>query len=593
MFKLKRFLLPGLLACSVAVAATITASFVDPTSVIEVGDGNTAPNGGSPNCDWDTLNGTNPANGSNTPAAVCGGAGASINAYVFLKGDLNEKNFTQGGSKDPHDVTDWHWTVSSTPDKDTLTNGYAVSYSVGGHKILAFGAERFAVNGDANIGVWFFQEPVGPNASGAFDGKHTKGDVFAVSAFTNGGGHPNLDVYAWDPGCTGSSYKVFDSTGNLLNGVHLPTCGDTNLMLIFHGNQGDLCSNDPGCDTVNGTGITTAWPYATKFGGGTTVPPNGFFEGGFDLTAIFPGGTPGCFSSFLVETRSSQEPSAVLKDFLSGNFPECHISIAKSCACTAFHTADAGYDYSVGGTVTNDGGGNVFDVVVTDASINATYNCGTLAKGQVKKWGAGAGAGDCTGGVTSFSSLLKPATNQATVTAKSTEGGGDIPSATTDVVTCAVPAGVCQPNPAIAVTKQCVTGVQVLGSNVVLRVDYAGLVTNTGNDNLNSVSVTDTAPGNPGTQAFTIGTLTPGQAKCYTSGNATCPNLGTVAGATPVAGSASYFPSSFVDLGTGAFGRASFTDHVHAVGTDPHGVTLTADADATCRICPAGVCPAQ
>src|SRR6266478_7914634 len=87
-----------------------------------------------------------------------------------------------------------------------LTNGYAISYSSGGHKILAFGGERFAVNGDANIGAWFFQQPVGPNASGTFDGVHTPGDVFAVSAFTNGGSHPALDVYEWDPACSASNY---------------------------------------------------------------------------------------------------------------------------------------------------------------------------------------------------------------------------------------------------------------------------------------------------------------------------------------------------------------------------------------------------
>ena len=192
------FLLPGAVVFA-AAAIAFTTPFTDPTTIIEIGDGNTVNNG---LCDWDTLNGSNPTNGTNTPATFCGGGGATLNAYVFLKGDLNEKNFTQGGSKDPHDVSDWHWTVSSTPDKDTLTNAYAISYTSSiGHKILAFGGERFAVNGDANIGVWFFQQPVGPNASGTFDGVHTNGDIFAVSAFTNGGGHPNLDVYEWDSAC--------------------------------------------------------------------------------------------------------------------------------------------------------------------------------------------------------------------------------------------------------------------------------------------------------------------------------------------------------------------------------------------------------
>jgi len=601
MSNLKRLLLPGLLCCAVAVAATISAAFVDPTTVIEVGDGNTAPNGGSPNCDWNTLNGTNPTNGTNTPATACGGSGATINAYVFLVGDQNEKAFTQGGSKDPHDTSDWHWAITSTPDKDTLTNGYAISYDVGGHKILAFGGERFAVNGDANIGAWFFQQKVGPNASGTFDGVHTKGDVFAVSAFTNGGGHPNLDVYEWDPACSASSYP---------NGNGVGDCKDTNLRLRFSGaaNSNQLCSNDPGCATVNGAGVTPSWPYATKFGGGSEIPANGLFEGGFDLTAIFPDGAPGCFSSFLLETRSSQTPSAVLKDFLSGNFPECHIAVAKSCACTAFHTADAGFDHSVNGTVTNDGGGTVFDAKVTDLSLpgQPVYQCGTLTKGQVKKWGAGAGAGDCTGGVSTFAAATAGFSNQARADGNSSSGGSPIPPAFTDVVQCApndAVGQVCHPNPKIDVTKACVTGIQVLGGNVVVRVDYTGQVLNTGTDNLTNVTVVDSSVGNPNAdKTFNIGTLIPGaqlpnpppgSLKCYTNGAATCPNLGSVAPPVPVVGVASYFPSTFVDLGTGAFGRASFTDKVHASGTDPFGVTVTADKEATCRVCPAGVCPAQ
>src|SRR5204862_6164053 len=101
-----------------------------------------------------------------------------------------------------------------------------------------------------------------------------------------------------------------------------------------------------------------------------------------------PGAGP-CFSSFLLETRSSQSTSAVLKDFVLGAFPECHISLTKGCQCTAFHADGPGFDYSFSGTVTNDGGGTVFNVTVTDQG--KTYMCGSLNAGQAKNFPA-----DCT-----------------------------------------------------------------------------------------------------------------------------------------------------------------------------------------------------
>src|SRR3989442_2544798 len=187
-FNPKRFLLPlgvvgvALISVLAGVVGDATAQ-VDPTTIFEVGDGNTAPNGGTPNCDWNTLNDTYTAD-TNTPAVTCAGAGATLNAYGFLVGSTNEKNFQTGGSKDPLDISNWKWTNSSTPDKDTLTHGYAASYTARGDKILVFGAERFPVNGEANIGIWFFQQVVRPNSSGGFDGLHTAGDIFAVSAFS-------------------------------------------------------------------------------------------------------------------------------------------------------------------------------------------------------------------------------------------------------------------------------------------------------------------------------------------------------------------------------------------------------------------------
>jgi len=576
----------------VALLVSIPAAYsADPKTVFEVDDGDTAPNG-PPNCDWNTLNGAKTTD-SNTPSAVCAGAGAALVAYGFFVGDQNEKNFSTGGSKDPLDISSWKWTVTSTPDKDTLTHAYAASYTaVGGNKVLVFGGERFAVNGDANIGIWFFQQRVGPNSSGGFDGVHVNGDVFAVSAFSNGGGHPKLDVYAWDTTCTNSHYPSPAAVG---------ACADTNLRLIFSGSGGGLCNGGPGCATVNGAALTPSWPYATKFGGGSAIPVNGFFEGGFDLTAIFPADAGTCFSSFLMETRSSQEPSSVLKDFLGGSFPECHVSVSKACVCDSFKTDGPGYNYSAGGTVFNDGGGPIYNVVVTDNNITGSFNCGTMAKGAIKSWGNAPTGPDgvCTGPASfSFFNLSTSVSNTATATATSGPSLSSTPVPTaTATVACAYPGpnDRCVAIPGIRVDKTCVTAIQVVGTSVVIRVDYTGKVKNAGNVNLTGVTVTDTASGTPGSQTFTIGTLTPNQEVCYTTNplNSSCPNLvPPAAGTPPVTGAASYFPSS---LTATAAGRASFTDRVVAAGTNASTkVQVTSDPfDATCLVCPFGFCPAN
>src|SRR5207244_7374497 len=129
------------------------------------------------------------------------------------------------------------------------------------------------------------------------------------------------------------------------------------------------------------------------------------------------------------------------------------------CQCTAFHPDGSGFDYSFSGTVTNDGGGTVFNVTVTDQGN--TYGCGTLNAGQSKNFPA-----DCTGPANTFSATTFPARNQASATATTDAGGGGTTlSATTNVVTCSsqVPAGACTPSAALTVDKTCVTALQVLG----------------------------------------------------------------------------------------------------------------------------------
>src|SRR2546422_7175957 len=128
-----------------------------------------------------------------------------------------------------------------------------------------------------------------------------------------------------------------------------------------------------------------------------------------------------------------------------------------------------------------------------------------------------------TGTANTFSATTLPTTHQASATATTDPSGGTTLSATTNPVSCSsqVPAGACTPSPQLTLDKTCVTALQVLGTNIVVRVDYTGQVHNGGNVNINNVQVTedDNADGSLD-RTFSVGLLTPsgtaGADKFYT-----------------------------------------------------------------------------
>jgi hypothetical protein len=96
--------------------------------------------------------------------------------------------FTGGGSKDVNDINRWQWSPGDvSPDKDDITNAYAASYKSDGNRILYFGADRFDTSGDAQIGFWFSNNPIGMNPDGTFSGVHAVNDLLVLSDFTQGG----------------------------------------------------------------------------------------------------------------------------------------------------------------------------------------------------------------------------------------------------------------------------------------------------------------------------------------------------------------------------------------------------------------------
>ncbi|MEX2611956.1 MAG: hypothetical protein WD380_00135, partial [Gaiellaceae bacterium] len=236
-------------------------------------DGNAASGGGN---DWNAL-------------------GSPLFKTDVIEDPTNNQDtgYFQGGSKDDLDISSWKWIDGTvTPAKDNIANAYAAVYAEQGNLILYFGQDRALDNrGDANVGFWFLQSPLGLNADGTFSGVHAEGDILVQSEFTNGGVVSGIRIGKW----TGGSLQF------LPNGA--AECAN-----------GKLGTKDA-CAIVNSGDISTNWPPFT-----ITAPF--FFEGGLNLTALFPQQIP-CFSTFLTNTRTSQATDARLMDFAMGDIDTC------------------------------------------------------------------------------------------------------------------------------------------------------------------------------------------------------------------------------------------------------------------------------
>ncbi len=299
--------------------------------------------------DWNTLIQvtTEPTN----PKFITGPAGsATVRTYISDPPTRDDLIYTGGGSKDFNEITDWGQVARGTgPDKDDVEHAYAARYveSVSGDQIIVFGGDRPTNNGDSNIGFWFFQNAVTPNASGGFNGVHKNGDVFVLSAFSGGGGTSTIRVLVWVgtptgiAGDTAVTRCAAFGAGSFIDPKSDTTAFPAGTLCDVTGSKPDLgrgVTNGP-----VGTSIGVSWPYVNK-DNKTSCTPNlasnpqvlcqipspDFFEGAIDLNQIGGGISAECFASFLLETRSSDSVSAVLKDFALGAFQPCSSSCIKT-----------------------------------------------------------------------------------------------------------------------------------------------------------------------------------------------------------------------------------------------------------------------
>ena len=402
--------------------------------------------------------------------------GGTADVKTFLNDGLGNTIFTQGGSKDPSDISvpnskgvlipGWQHTSGSAPDKDEILNAYVAKYTgtPNGDNIIAFGADRFSSSGDAFFGAWFLQKSVYAAADGSFREQvgpapdpsdplatHVLGDVLVLINFTGGGGIATGAVYEWIPvgtpcpaggipvGNPASQKTLCDITGTAPVGAVLGVSND----LDPPGAQDipDTC--------VAQTGAPDDWNalYTPKSGTPGVIPTAHFFEGAINLSA-FPALAGLCINTAVIETRSSSSPSAQLKDFVIGSFNTCpEISVTKvaddTSVCAGSPTT---YTYTVLNPT-----GFTLDVTLVDDNetpgdtsddLDVNNNCAPIGGGSPSVFQVAGGANaqrQCT-------RTLSVGTHTNIVTATATLGSFSSTATATETVTVT-------PNPSVSISQ--------------------------------------------------------------------------------------------------------------------------------------------
>lgn len=483
--------------------------------------------------------------------------------------------FTGGGSKDDLDLNGplsgaggWKWKSGSVPDKDDITNAYAIAYNVNGDLVIYAGADRFDNSGDAFMGFWFFQNQVGLGAAGGgggspFTGQHAIGDVLVLANFSNGGTTVKIEVLKW-VGSGGNVNGTLQRIAGISGGTPAKCTG--------------ALTNDLFCGITNEVaGETPPWPYTSK-SGTSSFPVATFFEVGINISKVFQaagaGATP-CFSSFMAETRASSSVDATLKDFALHSFPVCGIAVSKQCVNPTLSGSQI--NYTIRGQVQNTGFGTLTNVQLSDnppAGAFSYYACSS-------------GLPDLTAPV-AFSGTLNPlaavcyqsnflsSTNAPTDTVTATGSTGSSTVSATATATCQN----LQLSPALDVTKTCTTTLAGVSPYLVVKVLVEGTVKNIGDAPLSNVVVTDTD----------------------IAGNLLGPT--TLAINETKSFSAFYYPSTAENRlspnsSTLVPGLAKFSDTVTATATAPFSQVTPDTATAHCTLCPTctpdvcadGTCP--
>ncbi len=359
--------------------------------------------------DWDLICKAHPstctfAGGYPVPG---GTTVADPSQFVVDPSESQQDDILKGGTKDDNEINTWKWaSAKPSPPKNDITHAFAAEYTcagsapnsvpgctgTAGDQLLYFGGDRFSNSGSANLAFWFFQHKItqkladgttdaGPgdvcavSAGCIFGGTHTAGDVslggttpgdlLIISAF---GPKAQIQVYEWV------------GPGNATSPCFTSTCTLEPLIPASAGQACEDVSSDIACATVNDVVTPSPWTLSQKNAPANSFQPTNFFEGGINLTNL--GFANACFSSFLMNTRSSAAGNAELHDKIIGQFARCGASLKTHVSTT---------EVPIGGSLTD------------DATITVTGTGTPLAPtGTVSFFVCGPGASSCDTSGTPF-----------------------------------------------------------------------------------------------------------------------------------------------------------------------------------------------
>ncbi|MCL5109400.1 MAG: hypothetical protein M1401_11130 [Chloroflexi bacterium] len=209
--------------------------------------------------------------------------------------------------------------------------------------------------------------------------------------------------------------------------------GASPLDLVYTGADcvGGSSSDVLACATTNQGPVPSPWDYTPKanIGPAGTFQKNSFYEGGIDITQLIP--DAGCLESFLGETRSSTPFDSTLSDFALGDFDLCKIDVTKTPSATDVCAQDASVTYTY---VVSNPGAVALDVTVTDDKLGSLTNDFKAANGNSTILASGASA-------TFTETTTLTATTTNTVTATGSVAGAsvsDTATATVNVHACTI-----------------------------------------------------------------------------------------------------------------------------------------------------------
>ena len=556
-------------------------------------DGNVADAGGNALDDWQHVFGFGGTGGALAP---------TTSVFIHDLPASGDKETMYDAGKDVLDVTAWTRkdVTKVVPDKDNILDAFAAQYLVDtdgdpntkAHRVIYFGSDRFANNGDATMSFWFFQKKLELTGTNGFSPAHTvrnvgtgqRGDILVQVDFLNGGTESRLRVFEW-VGSGGS-----DGPLDLLRPP-----ADVNGATV-------CLADDSACATTNDAGnVTSFWPYVPKAGTSGKFPAESFFEGGIDLTALVG---DVCLNSFLASTRSSQQTTSDLKDLAMGDFNTCgHIKLVrKECqaedAVSPLYLADANvYQTKHVLTIRNDGlGGDVYDVKVKDDSVGGDNICRIVAiSGGVGNPVVPAGgiyfpnnstfikvADSLAAGIPNQMSVTLICTspmnafpNTASIQAGQQPGGSSLNSTYAETEADTTPQCVKTVNNKLVLTKSCPTPVVLDASNGYKpKVCVDITLKNDGEANIDIKSLTDSH--NDSTSSNLLSQL---------------PSTIIKPGETVTGIQDCYYPAK-PDSNQTDPDKAQYGDTVNASGVPANNLGITVEADGkstTCSLCPVGI----